>query len=76
VDDGQDALRTAYDFRPDVIILETAMEGANGWLVCRRLRYMSDAPIVVLSTSADERDIIKALSLGADEYLTKPRSLE
>lgn len=74
VDDGQDALRIAYSFRPDVIILDIAMKQTNGWLVCRRLRYMSDVPIIVLSSNGDEHDVIKALSLGADEYLTKPRS--
>jgi two-component system KDP operon response regulator KdpE len=74
VDDGNKALRTAYSFRPDVIILDIAMEGADGWLICRRLRYMSDVPIIVLSANGDEQDVIKALSLGADEYLTKPRS--
>jgi len=76
VDNGKEALRTAYSFRPDVIILDIAMEAANGWLVCRRLRYMSDVPIIVLSTNGDERDVIKALSLGADDYLTKPRSVQ
>jgi len=74
VDDGKEALRTAYNFRPDVIILDIAMKEADGWLVCRRLRYMSDVPIIVLSARGDEEDVIKALSLGADEYLTKPRS--
>lgn len=76
VDDGKEALRTAYNLRPDVIILDIAMEEANGWLVCRRLRYMSDVPIIVLSTNGDEEDVIRALSLGADEYLTKPRSAQ
>ena len=74
VDDGKEALRTAYNFRPDVIILDIAMKEADGWLVCRRLRYMSDVPIIVLSAREDEEDVIRALSLGADEYLTKPRS--
>jgi len=76
VDNGDEALRTAYDSHPDVIILDVAMEGTDGWTVCRRLRYMSDVPIIILSISADECDVIKALSLGADEYLTKPRGLE
>jgi len=75
VDDGQNALRAAYDSHPDVIILDVVMEKADGWSICRRLRYMSDVPIVVLSTSARESDIIEALSMGADDYLTKPRSL-
>jgi two-component system KDP operon response regulator KdpE len=76
VDSGQQALKTAYNTHPDLIILDVMMEEADGWSICRRLRYMSDVPIVVLSTSARERDVIDALSMGADEYLTKPRSLE
>jgi two-component system KDP operon response regulator KdpE len=76
VDDGQEALRTAYNFRPDFILLDIAMEDVDGWLVCRRLRYMSDVPIIVLSANGDEDAVIKALALGADEYLTKPRSLK
>jgi two-component system KDP operon response regulator KdpE len=76
VDSGQKALKTAYNTHPDLIILDVMMEEADGWSICRRLRYMSDVPIIVLSTSARERDVIDALSMGADEYLTKPRSLE
>lgn len=76
IDSGQEALQAAYDCHPDVIILDVAMENADGWAVCRRLRYMSDVPIIILTVNGDERDIIKALSLGADEYLTKPRGLK
>lgn len=76
VDDGSDALRTAYETRPDVIILEVLSERLNGWDVCRQLREMSDVPIVVLSASRDEDDVIRALSLGADEYVGKPCSLD
>ncbi len=76
VDHGTEAVRAAYDSHPDVIILDVAMKESDGWGVCRRLRTMSDVPIIVLSGSADEQDVIRALSLGADEYLTKPRGLE
>jgi two-component system KDP operon response regulator KdpE len=76
VDDGQLALRTAYETHPDIIILDVNLAGVDGWVLCRRLRYMTDVPIIILSASADERDVIKGLSLGADEYLTKPRGLE
>lgn len=76
VQDGREAVRTSYDSHPDVIILDVALEDADGWDVCRRLRSMSDVPIIVLSSSGDEHDVIRALSLGADEYLTKPRGLE
>ena len=76
VDDGREALKIAYDSHPDVILLDVVMEKTDGWAICRRLRYMSDVPIIVLSTSANDEDVVKALSLGADEYLSKPRSLE
>lgn len=75
VDEGSDALKTAYESRPDIVILEVLSRRPDGWVVCRRLREMSDLPIVVLSVSADENDVIKALSLGADEYVTKPCGL-
>jgi two-component system KDP operon response regulator KdpE len=75
VDDGREALRAAYNCHPDIIILDTVMEKADGWSICRRLRYMSDVPIIVLSASAREEHVIEALSIGADDYLTKPRSL-
>jgi DNA-binding response OmpR family regulator len=75
VDNGQEALRAAYNSHPDVIILDVVMEKADGRSICRRLRYMSDVPIIVLSSSARESDVIEALSMGADDYLTKPRSL-
>lgn len=76
VDNGQEALKAAYDTRPDVIILDVMIAGIDGWRLCRRLRYLSDTPIIILTANAEESDVIKALSLGADEYLTKPRSLE
>jgi two-component system KDP operon response regulator KdpE len=76
VDDGREALRSAYDSHPDIIIMDIAMEESDGWAICRQLRFISDVPIIVLTASADERQVIKALSLGADEYLTKPRGLE
>lgn len=75
VHDGREALRAAYKCHPDIIILDIMMDRADGWSICRRLRYMSDVPIIVLSTNARERDVIEALSIGADDYLTKPRSL-
>lgn len=76
VDDESQALRTAYESHPDVVILDIPMESSDRWAICRRLRYMSDVPIIVLSASADERDLVKGLSLGADEYLTKPCGME
>jgi len=76
VDNGQEALRAAYETNPDIIVLDVVMAEIDGWEVCRQLRYMSAAPIVVLSASAGEAHIVKALATGADEYLTKPRGLQ
>ena len=75
VDDGSAGLRAAYESRPDIVILEVLSRERDGWGLCRRLRELSDVPIVVLSTSGDEEDVIRALSLGADEYITKPCGL-
>ena len=75
-ENGSDALKTAYDHHPDVIILGNVNGPTDGCAICRRLRYMSDVPIIMLSSKTEERDVIEGLTLGADEYVTKPCSLE
>lgn len=71
---GEDGLNLAIDHSPDLIILDLAMPGMDGLEVCRELRTWYQAPILVLSVRGSEDDKIKALDLGADDYLTKPFS--
>ena len=74
--DGQEALRLVYSERPDLIILDVMMPRLDGWQVCRRVREMSDVPIIVLTAKTEKKDIIKGLDLGADDYLVKPFDAE
>ena len=74
--DGQEALRLVYSERPDLIILDTMMPRLDGWQVCRRVREMSDVPIIILTAKTEKKDIIKGLDLGADDYLVKPFNAE
>lgn len=73
---GEEGLDEAALHPPDLVILDLAMPGTDGMEVCRRLREWSRVPIIVLSVREDERDKIAALNAGADDYLTKPFSLE
>jgi two-component system, OmpR family, KDP operon response regulator KdpE len=72
---GEEGLDLAALQPPDLVILDLAMPGMDGFEVCRQLREWSKAPIIVLSVRESETDKIRALDLGADDYLTKPFSL-
>jgi two-component system, OmpR family, KDP operon response regulator KdpE len=69
---GDEGLDMASISAPDLVILDLAMPGTDGFAVCAELRKWSKVPIIVLSVRDDEEDKIKALDLGADDYLTKP----
>ena len=73
---GKEGLRRAYESRPDVIVLDIMMPEMDGWLTCQRLRSMCDTPIIMLTARTDQADVLKGLSLGADDYLTKPCSFD
>jgi len=73
---GKEGLRQAYEARPDIIILDIMMPEMDGWLTCQRLRNMCDTPIIMLTAKTDRGDVLKGLSLGADDYLTKPCSFD
>jgi DNA-binding response OmpR family regulator len=72
--DGPDALDFAREFDPDVIVLDLGLPGIDGVEVCRRLRTFSDAYVVMLTGREEEIDKLIGLSVGADDYLTKPFS--
>lgn len=72
--DGEQALRLAREREPDVVVLDLMLPGMDGIEVCRRIRAVSDAYIVMLTARAEEVDKIVGLSTGADDYLTKPFS--
>ena len=70
--DGPTGLKTTFDARPDLIILDVGLPGMDGLETCRRLRELSDTPIIMLTARAAEEDIVKGLTAGADDYLVKP----
>jgi two-component system KDP operon response regulator KdpE len=72
VETGQDALAAAGRAAPDAVLLDLMLPDLDGLEVCRRLREMLAAPIIVLSARGEERTKVEALDLGADDYLTKP----
>ncbi|TAK20788.1 MAG: response regulator transcription factor [Chloroflexota bacterium] len=72
--DGLDALERIRSDQPDVVVLDVMLPGADGLEVCRRARAFSDAYILMLTARTDEMDTIVGLSVGADDYVTKPFS--
>lgn len=74
VGDGRSAIEVAGDWRPDVVILDLMLPGVDGLEVCRQLRTFSDAYVIMLTARGDEIDKLIGLSVGADDYLTKPFS--
>jgi len=72
--DGGEALRLAREFAPDVVVLDVMMPGRDGIEVLRELRATSDVYVILLTAKAEEVDKLVGLSVGADDYLTKPFS--
>ncbi|MFW0796964.1 response regulator transcription factor [Gordonia sp. CPCC 205515] len=72
--DGIDAVESARRVDPDVVVLDLGLPRLDGIEVCRRLRTFSDAYVVMLTARADEVDTLVGLSVGADDYITKPFS--
>ncbi len=74
VPDGQAALDAFNRVHPNLIILDLLLPHLDGLEVCRRLRAAHDVPILMLTAKVDEVDKLVGLSLGADDYVTKPFS--
>jgi two-component system alkaline phosphatase synthesis response regulator PhoP len=72
--DGPSALKAARAFRPDLIVLDIMLPSMDGLEVLRRLRQESDVYVLMLTAKADEMDKVVGLTVGADDYLTKPFS--
>jgi DNA-binding response OmpR family regulator len=70
--DGLTAVRRYREERPDLVLLDLAMPGPDGYTVAGRIRAEGDAPIVVVSGESSEEAKVRALGIGADDYLVKP----
>ncbi|WP_157465656.1 response regulator transcription factor [Cellulomonas sp. Leaf395] len=72
--DGSSAVELLREVDPDVVILDLGLPGIDGVEVCRQLRTFSDCYVVMLTARAEEVDTLIGLSVGADDYITKPFS--
>ena len=72
--DGTEAVAAVRDFIPDVLVLDLGLPGLDGIEVCRQVRTFSDCHVLMLTARDDEVDKIVGLSVGADDYVTKPFS--
>ena len=73
-ENGAAALRQMYQHRPALVLLDVSMPVMDGWETCRRIRDMTDVPIIMLTARDTDRDVARGLDSGADDYVTKPFS--
>lgn len=71
---GYDGLRQFYSHQPDLVILDLMMPNLSSWEVCRRIRQVSEIPIIVLTALDNDQATVDSLDCGADDVLTKPVS--
>jgi DNA-binding response OmpR family regulator len=74
VGDGLTAVEVCRQLRPDLVVLDLMLPGIDGLEVCRRIQAERRVPVVMLTARDDETDLIVGLSVGADDYVTKPFS--
>jgi len=74
--DGEAALDLFNDWHPALVITDLSMPNMGGLEFCRRIRLISDVPLIVLSVKSEERVKVEALDAGADDYVTKPFGMD
>lgn len=75
--DGRAGLKAALALQPDLILLDIMLPGISGFDVCRRIRGEGlTIPIIMLTAKSQESDVVRGLDLGADDYVTKPFSID
>jgi two-component system KDP operon response regulator KdpE len=72
--DGEEGLDLFFGREPDVVLLDVAMPGKNGFEVLREIRRVSDVPVILLTARGEEADQVRGLGMGADDYVVKPFS--
>ncbi len=73
--DGEEAIKIAFDKEPDLILLDVMLPRIDGLTVCKKIRNSFNMPIIMISARDEEIDKILGLELGADDYITKPFSV-
>jgi DNA-binding response OmpR family regulator len=73
-ENGREALEIFESKEIDLVLLDIMIPEVDGWSVCKRLRKVSDVPIIILTSRSDEDDKLMGYDLGADDYVTKPFS--
>ncbi|MDD2481289.1 MAG: response regulator YycF [Lutispora sp.] len=73
-EDGQQAIDSTYEHKPDLIILDIMLPVMDGFTVCKKIRENINTPIIMLTAKEEEVDKVLGLELGADDYMTKPFS--
>ena len=71
---GKDAIERYETFHPDIVVLDIMMPEMDGWQVAEKIREGHDTPIIMLTALGQEKDRIYGLTIGADDYVTKPFS--
>lgn len=71
-DDGLSGLRQFFNLHPDIVIIDLGVNEMSGWKVARRIREMSDVPVIITAGDATNEDVTHALDLGVEGFLTKP----
>jgi DNA-binding response OmpR family regulator len=71
-ENGTAGLRRLFTGRPDLVLLDISLPEMDGWEVCRRIRDMSDVPIIMLTVNGQKSDVLKGFSIGADDFVNKP----
>ena len=74
--DGQQALEQIEQHAPDLVLLDVMMPRMDGFTVCQRVREFSAVPIIIVTARGQDQDKVRGLDLGADDYLTKPFSIQ
>lgn len=71
---GQEAVEIVAEKHPELVLLDIMMPVVDGFIACERIREFSNVPIIVVTAKGDERDRVRGLDLGADDYIVKPFS--
>jgi two-component system KDP operon response regulator KdpE len=71
-EDGVEGMRRLFSSRPNLVLLDANIPKMDGWEVCRRIRDMSDIPVLMVTINNQKADRLRGFDLGADDYITKP----